>query len=86
MANNAASQVATRARWLAVPAGAPILASKITAPSVPDWAVQRPRITKLIAQGSLACTATACECHQHKANGDGRLVLARVALKRTAVM
>jgi LuxR family maltose regulon positive regulatory protein len=30
----------------------PILASKITAPGVPDWAVQRPRVTKLIAEGA----------------------------------
>jgi LuxR family maltose regulon positive regulatory protein len=30
----------------------PILASKITAPGVPDWAVLRPRITELIAQGT----------------------------------
>jgi hypothetical protein len=28
-----------------------ILASKTTAPGVPDWALPRPRITKLIAQG-----------------------------------
>jgi LuxR family transcriptional regulator, maltose regulon positive regulatory protein len=33
-------------------AGVPILASKITAPGVPDWAVQRSRITKLIAEGT----------------------------------
>jgi hypothetical protein len=32
--------------------GEPILAAKITAPSVPAWAVQRPRITKLIAGGT----------------------------------
>jgi LuxR family maltose regulon positive regulatory protein len=36
----------------AVSAGEPILAAKITAPLVPDWAVQRPRITKLIAEGT----------------------------------
>jgi LuxR family transcriptional regulator, maltose regulon positive regulatory protein len=30
----------------------PVLASKITAPSVPAWAVPRPRIGKLIAQGA----------------------------------
>jgi LuxR family maltose regulon positive regulatory protein len=29
----------------------PILAAKITAPDVPDWAVSRPRITKLVTQG-----------------------------------
>jgi LuxR family maltose regulon positive regulatory protein len=32
-------------------AGDPILASKITAPAVPDWAVPRPRITRLITRG-----------------------------------
>ena len=36
-------------------AAVPILASKITAPCVPDWAVQRPRITKLIAEGARSC-------------------------------
>ena len=51
MATNAAKQVAPRARPQAVSAGVPILASKITAPSVPDWAVPRTRITKLIARG-----------------------------------
>ena len=30
----------------------PILASKITVPGVPDWAVPRPRVTKLIAEGT----------------------------------
>ena len=39
-------------------AGVPILASKITAPGVPDWAVQRPRITKLIAEGTRSCPLT----------------------------
>jgi LuxR family transcriptional regulator, maltose regulon positive regulatory protein len=38
--------------------GDPILASKITAPSVPDWAVPRPRITKLIAEGTRWCPLT----------------------------
>jgi LuxR family transcriptional regulator, maltose regulon positive regulatory protein len=32
--------------------GDPILAAKITPPGVPDWAVRRPRITKLIAEGA----------------------------------
>ena len=36
----------------------PILASKITAPGAPDWAVQRPRITKLIAEGTRSCPLT----------------------------
>ena len=38
--------------------GVPILASKITAPGVPDWALPRPRITKLIAQGRRWCPLT----------------------------
>ena len=47
-----------RARRPAVSAGVPILASKITAPGVPDWAILRPRITKLIAQGARWCRLT----------------------------
>ena len=39
-------------------AGDPILASKITAPNVPDWAVHRPRITKLVAEGTRWCPLT----------------------------
>jgi hypothetical protein len=58
MATYAANQVAARARWPAVSAEVPILASKITAPGVPDWAVPRPRITKLIAQGARWCPLT----------------------------
>ena len=42
----------------AVSAGVPVLASKITAPGVPDWALPRPRITKLIAQGTRWCPLT----------------------------
>jgi len=49
---------ATRTRRPAVCAGHPVLASKITAPTVPDWAVQRPRITKLIAEGARWCPLT----------------------------
>ncbi len=51
MPTEVAERVPARARWLAVSAGVPILAAKITAPGVPDWVVPRPRITKLIAQG-----------------------------------
>ena len=58
MATHVAEQVATRARRPAVSAGVPILAAKITAPGVPDWAVPRPRITKLIAQGTRWCPLT----------------------------
>ena len=36
----------------------PILASKITAPCVPEWAVARPRITKLVAEGARWCPLT----------------------------
>jgi hypothetical protein len=52
MATSGANQVAARARRPAVSADVPILAAKITVPSVPDWALPRPRITKLIAQGT----------------------------------
>jgi LuxR family maltose regulon positive regulatory protein len=36
----------------------PLLPSKITAPNVPDWAVPRPRITRLIAEGTRWCPLT----------------------------
>jgi LuxR family maltose regulon positive regulatory protein len=58
MAAHAASQTSTRGGRSAVSASDPILASKITAPNVPDWAVQRPRITKLIAEGTRWCPLT----------------------------
>ena len=58
MATNRASQVRARARRPAVSADVPILAAKITAPGVPDWALPRPRITKLIAQGTRWCPLT----------------------------
>jgi hypothetical protein len=45
MATHIAKQVAARARRPAVPADVAILASKITARCVPDWAVARPRFT-----------------------------------------
>jgi LuxR family maltose regulon positive regulatory protein len=51
-------QVATRARSPAASVGDLILASKITAPGVPDWAVPRPRITRLIAEGARWCPLT----------------------------
>jgi LuxR family transcriptional regulator, maltose regulon positive regulatory protein len=50
MATHGISQVTTRARQSAVSADSPVPAAKITAPGVPVWAVQRPRITKLIAE------------------------------------
>ena len=58
MATHAVNQASTRGRRAAVSAGDPILASKITAPDVPDWAVPRPRITKLIAEGTRWCPLT----------------------------
>jgi LuxR family transcriptional regulator, maltose regulon positive regulatory protein len=42
----------------AVSAGEPILAAKVTAPPVPAWAARRPRITKLIADGTQQCPLT----------------------------
>ena len=58
MATYAAERVATCARRPAVSAGVPIVATKITAPGVPGWVVPRPRITKLIAQGTRWCPLT----------------------------
>jgi LuxR family transcriptional regulator, maltose regulon positive regulatory protein len=49
---------AAPARQPAVSAGIPILAAKITVPGVPEWAVPRPRITKLIAEGTRRCPLT----------------------------
>ena len=58
MTTQVASQAAGRASRPARSAGAPILAAKITAPGVPDWAVPRPRITRLIEQGRRWCPLT----------------------------
>ena len=58
MATDVAEPVTTPARRPAAVAGVPILASKITVPGVPDWAVQRPRVTKLIAEGARWCPLT----------------------------
>ena len=58
MSAHVAKQGATRTRRSAVSVGDPILASKITAPSAPAWAVPRPRITKLITQGTRWCPLT----------------------------
>ena len=52
MATDAAPRVAPRARRAAVRGGDPILAARLTAPGVPEWAVQRPRVTTLIAEGA----------------------------------
>ncbi len=50
--------VAKRARRSTACAGDPILVSKITVPGVPDWAVQRPQVTGLIARGTQWCPLT----------------------------
>ena len=52
MATYAAEQVPPPTGRTAASAGIPILASKITVPAVPGWTVPRPRITKLIADGT----------------------------------
>ena len=52
MAAYAANRAPTSTRRLTVPIGDPILTSKITAPYVPTWAVERPRITGLLAEGA----------------------------------
>jgi LuxR family transcriptional regulator, maltose regulon positive regulatory protein len=58
MAAHAANQVETRGRRSAVSSGHPILASKITAPTLPDWTVERARITRLVAEGTRCCPLT----------------------------
>ena len=51
MTTQAANQAAAGAIGWQFLAGVPVLSSKITAAGVPGWALPRPRITKLIAQG-----------------------------------
>jgi len=58
MAIDSGGQRAGRPRRPAVSAGVPVLASKITAPGVPGWALPRPRITTLIAEGRRWCRLT----------------------------
>jgi LuxR family transcriptional regulator, maltose regulon positive regulatory protein len=58
MAAYAANRAPTSTRRSTVPIGDPILTSKITAPDVPAWAVQRPRITGQIAEGTRWCPLT----------------------------
>jgi LuxR family maltose regulon positive regulatory protein len=58
MAVHAAKQVVTSSRRPAASRGDPILASKITAPNVPGWALQRPRIARLVAEGTRCCPLT----------------------------
>jgi len=58
MATDVAKRAMTSARRRVASVSDPVLAAKITAPSVPGWAVPRPRISKLIAQGVLGCRLT----------------------------
>jgi LuxR family transcriptional regulator, maltose regulon positive regulatory protein len=58
MAAHVANRALARSRRPAALVGDPILTSKITAPDVPAWAVQRPRITELIAEGARWCQLT----------------------------
>ena len=58
MAARTAKHVVTTSKRPAASHGDPILASKITVPNVPGWAVQRPRVTTLITQGLRWCPLT----------------------------
>ena len=58
VATHVAEQDAASASEPGAAAGVPILASKITAPGSPGWAVPRPRVTKLIAEGTRSCPLT----------------------------
>src|SRR6516165_7184098 len=58
MAAHVASQASARGRRSAASGGDPILAAKITTPDVPHWAVGRPRVTTLIAEGTRRCPLT----------------------------
>ena len=59
MATDLSEPVAIRARRPVMSESDPILAAKITAPGTPGWAVPRPRITELLAQGTRWCPLTA---------------------------
>src|SRR5450755_2678161 len=52
MVTDTAAQGLERSRRQETGADDPVLKSKITGPSAPGWAVSRPRIDKLIAQGA----------------------------------
>src|SRR6516165_4013773 len=58
MAAHAGNRGPTRTKRAAVLVEDPILTSKITAPDIPAWVVQRPRITALIAEGARWCPLT----------------------------
>src|SRR5579859_6282912 len=51
-------QAPTQGQRSVLSASDPILTAKVTAPNVPHWAVPRPRITKLIAEGTRWCPLT----------------------------
>ena len=71
MATEVAEQVPARARRPAVSAGIPILASKITVPGVPDWAVPRLRVTTLITEGTRWCPLTVVTGPAGRGQDDG---------------
>jgi len=52
MSTEGARQEAARFTRPALPAADPILATKVTVPDIPHWAVPRPRITRLVSQGA----------------------------------
>ncbi len=58
MATHAAGQVVTSFRRSETFAGDPILAAKIAAPDVPEWALRRPRVSELVTAGARGCPLT----------------------------
>src|SRR6516162_11245536 len=58
MVTYVADRVAARTEGSVVPADDRVLASKIRSPRMPGWAIQRPRITQLIAEGTRWCPLT----------------------------
>ena len=58
MTAHVANRASARTKRPASLVGDPILTSKITAPDVPSWAVQRQRVTDLIAEGTRWCPLT----------------------------
>src|SRR5690349_7095636 len=58
MEAHVAHRASARGKRSAVSGSEPILAAKITTPDVPHWAVQRPRVTNLIAEGTSRCPLT----------------------------
>jgi LuxR family transcriptional regulator, maltose regulon positive regulatory protein len=58
MATHVAERVVTGSSRPAPFADDLILAAKVTAPDMPDWALERPRVIKLVAQGTRGCPLT----------------------------